>query len=189
MDLEILIITDSGSCSPHPATAHTADNHDHAQLRRAPKGLQTRGQALWRSTFGEFELAEHEQTLLLEACRTVDLLDLLQAQIDEDGVVLAGVITPPWLRPGSSASSSPVCWRRCVSRPMSLKINSSSSRGIVSSLVVGLVASMALGGSMRRRRVFPDLPPQHLLEFNAADWPQGMSGHRLSLERCRQGLS
>jgi hypothetical protein len=54
-----------------------------------PKGLQTRGQALWRSTFGEFELAEHEQTLLLEACRTVDLLDLLQAQIDEDGVVLA----------------------------------------------------------------------------------------------------
>ena len=32
-DSKTLIITDSGSCSPHPATAHTADNHDHAQLR------------------------------------------------------------------------------------------------------------------------------------------------------------
>ena len=33
-DSKTLIITDSGSRSPHPATAHTADNHDHAQLRR-----------------------------------------------------------------------------------------------------------------------------------------------------------
>ena len=149
-----------------------------------PKGLQTRGQALWRSTFGEFELAEHEQTLLLEACRTVDLLDLLQAQIDEDGVVLAwcdGWRNHPAL---AEARQQRLVLARLLA---ALRVPADESQDQQQQqsrdrfhLVVGLVASMALGGSMRRRRVFPDLPPQHLLEFNAADWPQGMSGHRLS---------
>jgi hypothetical protein len=57
---------------------------------KPPKGLQTGGKALWTATLGRYELAEHETTLLVEACRTVDLLDALQTLIDQDGPVL------PW---------------------------------------------------------------------------------------------
>jgi hypothetical protein len=42
---------------------------------------------LWRATLSEFELAQHELAILLEACRTVDLLDMLQAEIEELGPV------------------------------------------------------------------------------------------------------
>ena len=55
-----------------------------------PEGLLEGGQRLWVSTLAAFELAEHEQIMLKEACRTVDLLDQLQALIDRDGPVL------PW---------------------------------------------------------------------------------------------
>lgn len=53
-----------------------------------PAGLQHGGQRLWSATLSAFELAEHEQIILREACRTVDLLDQLQRSIDEDGPVV-----------------------------------------------------------------------------------------------------
>jgi hypothetical protein len=53
----------------------------------APRGLKAAGRRLWRRTVDEFVLAEHELILLRELCRTADVLDVLQAQIDADGVL------------------------------------------------------------------------------------------------------
>lgn len=52
---------------------------------KPPAGLKRSGRALWRAVLDEFDLDEHEQQVLLQACRTTDLLDQLQAVLDCDG--------------------------------------------------------------------------------------------------------
>jgi len=52
-----------------------------------PAGLCKSGRALWRAVLGDYVLDEHETTILREACRTADSLDVLQAQIESDGVM------------------------------------------------------------------------------------------------------
>ncbi|MCQ4120438.1 terminase [Rhodococcus tibetensis] len=54
---------------------------------RTPAGLRAAGKRLWSSTTDEFELAEHERGLLLQACRTADALDALQKVLERDGVL------------------------------------------------------------------------------------------------------
>src|ERR1700752_989592 len=53
----------------------------------APKGLRTSGRKLWNATVADFELSAHETGLLLQACRTADALDSLQAVLDAEGVM------------------------------------------------------------------------------------------------------
>jgi hypothetical protein len=55
---------------------------------KPPAGLKIGGQRLWDRVLGDFELAEHEQAVLLQACRTVDILDRLQVVIDDGAVVV-----------------------------------------------------------------------------------------------------
>ena len=43
----------------------------------APRGLGPGGRRLWKKVTDEYELAEHEQRLLLEICRTADQCDRL----------------------------------------------------------------------------------------------------------------
>lgn len=57
--------------------------------KRAPVGLKKGGKALWKDVYEEFELGLHEEAVLLQACRTVDLLDELQRVMDEGRVVVA----------------------------------------------------------------------------------------------------
>ncbi|GAA2796529.1 hypothetical protein [Streptomyces showdoensis] len=45
-----------------------------------PAGLTESGTRLWESVAGEFDLDVHEQLLLLQACRTADLLDRLSLE-------------------------------------------------------------------------------------------------------------
>src|SRR4051812_12197140 len=52
---------------------------------RAPAGLRAPGRRLWRSVVDDYELDEHERATLLEACRTVDALDLLYPAVRADG--------------------------------------------------------------------------------------------------------
>lgn len=52
-----------------------------------PRGLGSAGKSLWSSTVDEFELAAHEEQLLLQACRTADALDELQKVLTRDGVL------------------------------------------------------------------------------------------------------
>ncbi|EKF24049.1 phage terminase, small subunit, P27 family [Mycolicibacterium hassiacum DSM 44199] len=54
----------------------------------APVTLLWGGRRLWRAVTADYELSEHETSLLLQACRTVDLLDQLQARLDADGPIV-----------------------------------------------------------------------------------------------------
>lgn len=53
---------------------------------KLPAGLKAGGKKLWRSVTDEFELGEHELSILLEASRTVDALDALQGIVAAEGV-------------------------------------------------------------------------------------------------------
>ncbi len=53
-----------------------------------PTGLKWSGRKLWQAVVTDYELSEHETGLLLQACRTVDLLDQLQARLDADGPII-----------------------------------------------------------------------------------------------------
>lgn len=53
---------------------------------KTPGGLKAGGRKLWRSVTDEFELGEHELSILLEAARTVDALDDLQSIVRSEGV-------------------------------------------------------------------------------------------------------
>lgn len=53
---------------------------------KTPSGLKAGGRKLWRSVTDEFELGEHELTILLEAARTVDALEALEKIVRDEGV-------------------------------------------------------------------------------------------------------
>lgn len=53
---------------------------------KTPAGLKAGGRKLWRSITGDFELGQHELSVLLEACRTVDALDELERIVRDEGV-------------------------------------------------------------------------------------------------------
>ncbi len=52
-----------------------------------PAGLAPAGRRLWRSVLADFDLAEHELTLLREACRVADLCAGLAAVVAAEGVI------------------------------------------------------------------------------------------------------
>lgn len=55
---------------------------------RTPAGLRAPGRKLWAAVVGDFELAEHELSLLEEAARCRDRIDQLRTQVDTDGVMI-----------------------------------------------------------------------------------------------------
>lgn len=58
-------------------------------IPRPPKGLQVGARALWRSVMNDFELGKHEESVLLQACRIVDLLDELQEVLDKEPAIVS----------------------------------------------------------------------------------------------------
>jgi len=52
----------------------------------APGGLKLAGRRLWDSVLADYELDEHERSLLMQACQTLDIVDGLQKVVDELGV-------------------------------------------------------------------------------------------------------
>ncbi len=52
-----------------------------------PTGTGPAGRHLWRAVLTDYELVEHEVTLLRQAVRTVDLCDDLQRVVDAEGVM------------------------------------------------------------------------------------------------------
>jgi hypothetical protein len=65
-----------------------------SETPETPEGLRAAGRALWRSITGDYELEEHEERLLLEACRTADLCDDLAGVVDAEGVLVDGRTHP-----------------------------------------------------------------------------------------------
>jgi len=57
-------------------------------MSKTPAGLAASGKRLWHSVVDDYELDEHETALLLEACRTVDVLDDLAAAVRRDGALV-----------------------------------------------------------------------------------------------------
>lgn len=54
----------------------------------APRGLKAAGKALWAKCIEDFELANHEQALLEEACRVRDRIVELDAAVKADGLMI-----------------------------------------------------------------------------------------------------
>ncbi len=52
-----------------------------------PAGLAVAGRRLWRSVVADYVVAEHEMTLLRQACRVADLCDDLAAVVAAEGVI------------------------------------------------------------------------------------------------------
>lgn len=53
-----------------------------------PKGLHDGGQRLWQSVMDLYDLDMHEEILLLQACRTKDLLDRLDDELAITGTLI-----------------------------------------------------------------------------------------------------
>ncbi|GGR78558.1 hypothetical protein GCM10010169_23420 [Micromonospora fulviviridis] len=53
-----------------------------------PTDLRGPGRRLWKAITGDYDLDEHELALLVEATRTVDLLDELERRVRADGAVI-----------------------------------------------------------------------------------------------------
>lgn len=53
---------------------------------KTPPHLKAGGKRLWRTVTDDYELGEHEQVILLEACRTVDSLQALEDVVNAEGV-------------------------------------------------------------------------------------------------------
>ena len=54
-------------------------------IPRAPASSGAAGRRLWRAVLADFELAEHEQVLLRQACPVADVCEGHQHRVDEDG--------------------------------------------------------------------------------------------------------
>lgn len=57
---------------------------------KTPEGLRAPGKRLWSSIVDVFDLDEHELAMLVEASRTVDVLDLLDAKVRDEGPIVSG---------------------------------------------------------------------------------------------------
>lgn len=55
-----------------------------------PPGLKDRGREFWKALYGETEFDASGAEIVLEACRTLDRLEALDAVIAEEGVVSYG---------------------------------------------------------------------------------------------------
>lgn len=59
-----------------------------------PDILTGRGADLWDSLTQEFDFGAHDQSLLIEACRTLTLIDDLDERLQTVGVTVAGRANP-----------------------------------------------------------------------------------------------
>lgn len=57
---------------------------------RAPNGLKARGKALFRQVMSIYVLDPAETVLLVEACKTLDRIDAMEAELSRDGLTVAG---------------------------------------------------------------------------------------------------
>lgn len=61
----------------------------------APADLRASGKKLWRETLNDFDLTAPELRLLLEACRTVDELEVLRTAILDGDLLTVGSTGQP----------------------------------------------------------------------------------------------
>lgn len=59
-----------------------------------PRGAQAAGKRLWRAVLTDYELGEHELSLLRQAVRVADVCEELQGLVDRDGPMRDGRAHP-----------------------------------------------------------------------------------------------
>jgi hypothetical protein len=73
---------------------------DDEHVKRPPAGLGPSGRALWRDINREYGLAPHEAAILVQCCRVVDRLDVIEAELGGAGaLVVAGSTGQPKAHP------------------------------------------------------------------------------------------
>lgn len=65
----------------------------------APRGTGPSGRKLWAGVLADWALEPHELSLLVEAVRTVDALDVLHARVKKDGEIIADRFGQPRAHP------------------------------------------------------------------------------------------
>jgi hypothetical protein len=86
-----------------PATGGLIMTHLNVAAGRpaVPDGLDESGIRLWESVADDFDLDVHEQLLLLQACRTADLLDRLARRAEGAELTVFNAkgeqVTAPWI--------------------------------------------------------------------------------------------
>ena len=58
--------------------------------QKIPEKLGALGRELWADTRNAYELAPHEEAVLLQACRTLDLIETMRRRVQLDGIVSVG---------------------------------------------------------------------------------------------------
>lgn len=74
--------------TPQYLLAFGGDILSTTRATRAPKELASTGKKLWNRVLKEFELADHEELVLLQACRIADNLDRLQLDLGTGTMLL-----------------------------------------------------------------------------------------------------
>ena len=64
-----------------------------------PPGLGRSGRALWRDLQSEFGLAAHESAILVQCCRCVDRLDVIEAELSGAALTVEGSTGQPRAHP------------------------------------------------------------------------------------------
>lgn len=61
-------------------------------IPRAPKGLKARGARLWRDLHAVFDFTQdpHRSAVIEDICRTIDLIDRLQREVDRGDIRVKG---------------------------------------------------------------------------------------------------
>ncbi|AWT42818.1 MULTISPECIES: hypothetical protein [Streptomyces] len=83
------------------AHLNVAAGQSTAPVTPVPDGLDESGTRLWEAVAGPFELDVHEQLILLQACRTADLLDRLARRAEGAELTVFNAkgeqVTAPWI--------------------------------------------------------------------------------------------
>ena len=66
---------------------------------RAPSGLGRSGRALWREVNAGFGLAPHEAAILVQVCRVIDRLDVIEAELSGAALTVEGSTGQPRAHP------------------------------------------------------------------------------------------
>lgn len=68
-------------------------------MAASSRGLKVRGRALWKSLHEDYEFDSHEETLVFETCRVVDVIADLADSVSSDGLMIVGSMGQKVLNP------------------------------------------------------------------------------------------
>ena len=57
---------------------------------KVPSDLMAEGRELWAKTLAEYDMSANERAVLLQACRTLDMIGTMQRRVKRDRIVTKG---------------------------------------------------------------------------------------------------